>query len=198
MSVCKFGHTSPVSKFADVVPTSCMHCCTRVSTDDLKILMKERNGKCTNSGEQKHFPVKQSLSLECSLGHQWTSTWLNIFYKNKWCFICSKYKTENYVRALFEKYATPYKFPCVRPLWLNGLELDGFCEELSMAWELNGIQHYECLPYFHRTEGEFQLLQARDILKKQLCLERGVRLVVIPFTIKNFDSFVQSTMKQFM
>jgi hypothetical protein len=68
----------------------------------------------------------------------------------------------------------------LRPKWLSRLELDGYNEELKIAFEYNGIQHRELHPFFHRTEEDFWRQQERDMIKKDLCDKKGVKLFVIP------------------
>lgn len=66
-----------------------------------------------------------------------------------------------------------------RPPWLEGLELDLYCEELSLAVEFNGLQHYRFTPYFHKTEDDFIKQVERDKRKADICDKRGVRLIVV-------------------
>ena len=77
------------------------------------------------------------------------------------------------------------KFPRVRPDWLRGpsgtrLELDGFSEQLSLAFEHQGTQHYKKLRHFHRHPGKFERQQVHDEIKRKVCLERGVSLIEVP------------------
>ena len=77
-----------------------------------------------------------------------------------------------------------------RPQFLNGLELDGWCSKLNIAFEYNGIQHYEYFPHFHRNgESDFKAQQARDRQKYKICHERGIALIIIPhqYTYQNKD-----------
>ena len=60
-----------------------------------------------------------------------------------------------------------------RPDWLKyttgcNLELDYYCEELKLAFEYNGIQHYKYSSKFHNNNIEnFYKQQERDKFKKQ-------------------------------
>jgi len=50
-----------------------------------------------------------------------------------------------------------------RPKFLEGLELDGYCEELKMAFEYDGEQHFKYPNWFHNKSQEaFEKLQADD------------------------------------
>lgn len=82
-----------------------------------------------------------------------------------------------------------HTFTKVRPKWLRNpktnrpLELDGFCPNLMMAVEYNGIQHYEWPNFFHKTKEEFDALQYRDQKKVEICIEKNICLLVIPYTV---------------
>jgi hypothetical protein len=78
-------------------------------------------------------------------------------------------------------------FKKCRPGWLRNttghrLELDGYSEELRIAFEYHGEQHYDPA----RTIGKgdkskrFAGQIERDALKARLCQEAGVRLIVVP------------------
>jgi hypothetical protein len=79
-------------------------------------------------------------------------------------------------------------FPKRRPDWLINpetgyrLELDGYCEELALAVEYNGKQHY-ARTGFHRTENDLTRQQYRDKVKREICQQRGIRLIVVPYTV---------------
>ncbi len=111
----------------------------------------------------------------------------NLFKKKK----KQKKKHESRCRAIFEKI---YKasFTSVRPDFLrykNGknLELDGYNRELKIAFEYQGRQHYEFVPYFHKNKKAFEEQKERDIFKSNKCKELGIELVEIPDTVKMND-----------
>lgn len=71
----------------------------------------------------------------------------------------------------------------VRPSWLINpetgyrLELDGYNEELKMAFEYNGAWHYEIKKYDWKND--LPGIKHRDKIKKQVCEKRGISLFVI-------------------
>jgi hypothetical protein len=85
-----------------------------------------------------------------------------------------------------------YKFNKIRPNWLrcsysnSPLELDMYNEELKIAVEFNGEQHYKFVPWFHQKEDNFIKQQIRDTEKIDKCREIGVNLIIVPFTCTNF------------
>lgn len=88
---------------------------------------------------------------------------------------------------------TDKKFPSVRPDWLKNpitgrnLELDGYCEDLGIAFEYNGIQHYKYTPRFHAKYSDLEYQVYKDRLKHLLCSHRGIFLIVIPYTVRRDD-----------
>ena len=96
-------------------------------------------------------------------------------------------------RVLEHLFSRP--FPSVRPNFLrnpvtggrNNLELDCFCEELRLAVEYNGQQHYKYIPYFHSGYEAFRNQQYRDEIKRRMCRDNGIVLIEVPYTIKTRD-----------
>lgn len=83
-------------------------------------------------------------------------------------------------------------FSKTRPDFLrnvNGqnLELDMYNDELKIAVEYNGRQHYEFVPYFHRTKESFNNQKQRDFIKRLLCEKQGIFLIEVPYTVKIDD-----------
>jgi hypothetical protein len=69
----------------------------------------------------------------------------------------------------------------------KNLELDCYNDELKLAIEYNGIQHYEYTPVFHKNKDSFYNTKYRDKMKETLCHENGVKLIVVPYTVKLQD-----------
>jgi hypothetical protein len=84
-------------------------------------------------------------------------------------------------------------FPKARPnFMMNGvsghnLELDCYNDELKIAVEYNGEQHYKYIPYFHTSKDAFYNLKYRDDMKKRLCNQNGITLITVPYTVNNED-----------
>ena len=94
-------------------------------------------------------------------------------------------KSQEYrIRRILENYfGVP--FPKVRPSFLKNpktnrnLELDMYNKDLSICCEVNGQQHCEYLPHFHKSFDDFKAQQYRDHLKYVKCKEHNVKLIVI-------------------
>ena len=148
---------------------------------DLQAYAEQRNGKCL-ALEYKN--VKEPLEWQCADGHRWFATFDNIKNGGKWCPHCSSeiHLREEICRAVFEQ-IFQHSFPTVRPPWLvneegNRLELDGYCEELAIAFEHQGRQHFEEIEWFGTS---IKKLQKHDKLKVEICEERKVDLLIINY-----------------
>ena len=102
---------------------------------------------------------------------------------------------ERECRRVLEQYFG-LDFPSVRPKWLRNpetgrcLELDCYNEELGVAIEFQGIQHYHYPNKYHSTVDEFVAAKARDELKREMCDEHGVFLIAVPYKEKQIEQFI--------
>lgn len=80
-------------------------------------------------------------------------------------------------------------FPSCRPDFLKNprtgrnLELDCYNEDLKLALEYNGPQHYNNKVYNMSEEDYIKLLQ-RDVFKKKKCAYLGIDLIIVPYRVK--------------
>ena len=63
------------------------------------------------------------------------------------------------------------------------LELDCFDQDMRLAVEYNGIQHYKYVPYFHKNREAFFNQKYRDDMKRRICRENGITLIEVPYLI---------------
>ena len=161
---------------------------------DIKSLAIKRGGKLISN---KFIGVDKKYEFECSIGHQFSMTFSKM-QSGQWCSICSKgSKSEELVRVTMEQ-IFGVKFKRVRPSWLRNdlnvpMEFDGYAEELQIAFEYQGRQHYEKINYL--LDQDLKRIQKNDKLKSRICLERGVYLFI--FTYKDdYRSFPNIVEKQ--
>ena len=104
--------------------------------------------------------------------------------KGKYASLGERYCIE-FLQLLFPNYT----FTKVRPSWLKNpstnrsLELDGFCPELMLAIEYNGIQHYVWPNFTGCTREQFFAQRQRDQIKEEICIRENICLIRIPYTI---------------
>ncbi len=103
-----------------------------------------------------------------------------------WCPEWSSGLSERLCRTIVEQiFKKP--FPRIRPTWLINpktgckLELDGYNEELGLAFEYQGEQHYSP-ERFHESNTNiiYEDQVERDKVKLEKCEENKIKLVVIP------------------
>lgn len=194
--VCKEGHTWNTSAFSlFYAGTWCPTCAIESSKNGpeekkagllrLKRAANTKNGECLSSN---YKTINDYYDFQCSEGHTWSCIGRNFLLGNTWCPECSG-KLGETLSVEFIRKITGLDFKKVRPKWLKGfkgksLEIDAYCEDLKLAIEYQGKQHYEFIPAWHKTQEYFQECQARDELKRQLCTQNGVTLFEIPFIEK--------------
>lgn len=78
------------------------------------------------------------------------------------------------------------------------LEIDCYCEEMKLGVEYSGIQHYKFSPYFHKNNEAFLNQKYRDELKRRMCVDNGICLIEVPYTVKheNIRSYLVTELRR--
>ena len=159
----------------------CIKCSFRdkvcLGLDFVKQTIKDRNIECLDTEYKSNSTPMNWKCLICF--KSWEAVFHHIKDNNSGCPYCASYKSQKICRKYFEKYMF-VEFPTKRPKFLQGLEYDGYCEKLKLAFEYQGLQHEEYVPFFHRKENDFEKQQERDSRKEQLSKEHGITLIKIP------------------
>lgn len=180
---CKNNHIFNSSKYEINRDDDCNICIhgEPLTIELLKKIALSKNGLCLSD----HYVNRNTkLRFYCNnCKKDFWSTPSNIKINNSWCPNCCESRSEKlcryYLETIFNK-----PFPKQRPLWLKNnktnryLELDGYNEELKLAFEHNGIMHYKL--YRSTTQKEFDDVQYRDQIKLDICKQNNVKLIVIP------------------
>jgi hypothetical protein len=169
----------------------------KYTINHIKKIAKSKGGKCLSS---KYINNRLKLKFMCKNRHEFDLNSNHLIHDNSWCPKCSSFKSENLCRTYIEN-KTLNKFIKCKPKWLNGLELDGYCKELNLAFEYNGIQHYKIHKYFRQNKKQFINQQKRDKLKRKLCRLNKVKLITIPFNYNCYNpnkiyKFIDYQLKQ--
>jgi len=203
---CKNGHSWKTNA-SSVVHTDtwckkCIEISLRKNVDDITKILKNKNIICLDIEDYNNSKSKLNFKcLECN--HIWNVTASHVM-SDTGCPKCNKSKNirENECRDVFEKIYNK-KFSSKYPIWLKNpktnrnLELDGYCEELKLAFEYGGKQHYEYCEFFHRGDiKNFYKQQAIDKYKVKICIAKGIKLIVIPYwENNNLESFIKSNIQ---
>jgi hypothetical protein len=115
--------------------------------------------------------------------------------EGKRCRYCL-FKNEKETREIFER-LTGFDFIKTQKQLVNGYELDGYCEELSLAFEYDGESHYNYIKHFHR-KGIHMLIhqQVKDFIKTRTCKQLNIHLIRIPYFIKDKEKFIEKKLKK--
>ena len=173
----------------------CPHC-RRIGLPRLRAHAASLGGRCLAKSYQN---AHEKLLWECKEGHRWKASAHSVMNGNTWCPQCaaSTWRTEAKVRSVLETIFHPATFPSCCPSFLEGLQLDGYCYRLNLAFEYQGEQHYDPQNYFHFGDhSSFHAQQERDARKAKLCKETGVRLLIVPCFVSNKRTFVMTALLQ--
>ena len=169
----------------------------RLTIESMQQIAKERSGKCLS---KKYFNKDTRLKWECYQGHIWEASPGNV-KKGTWCPQCSYFYSEELCRTTFQQ-LFGMNFVKKRPVWLQSpdgfrMELDGYCAELKLAFEYNGVQHYEDIPYFQQKDS-LEKISSRDVLKSSLCEENGIHLIIITYkdNLIELPKLIQKKLKE--
>lgn len=85
-----------------------------------------------------------------------------------------------------------------RPEWLlqadgNRLELDFYIDELLVAIEVQGSQHYVFSEFFHGDKAGFEKRIEYDKIKRDACNRRGIRLYEVSNEEEAIDCVIEIT-----
>ena len=180
---CNVGHTfeKPLTRVKR--GEWCPYCSGKyvlVELNELNSIAEKRGGRYLGD---RGLIVSEVGEWECGDGHRWHAIVNNVFNLGSWCKICKNNRGEQITRFIFESF-TGKLFPTKRPNWLKiegkkrSLELDGFNEELGIAFEHQGKQHYESNKTTSRyfSDSGFK----NDIDKLEICKNKGVKVLEVP------------------
>jgi hypothetical protein len=140
--------------------------------------------------ESEYVNNESRIIFICKEGHRCNPIGQSL-RSGTWCWYCNTSLCERTCIKIFQYLFNRY-FPkskhLINPETGAGLELDGYDEELKLAFEYNGRQHYEKVGYW-QTDEEFESQKNRDRIKAELCQKSGINLIIIPYTVKYKDLY---------
>jgi len=185
--MCKNGHTF-TSAFHTVKHGHWCRKCRGLTIGEIKEIAVKRHGECLS---ELYEPGKK-IKFRCQYKHEWLAN-PSAVKRGTWCPYCVENTSETLCRKILE-YIYKKTFPKQRPDWLtnsdgNRMELDGYCDELKIAMERNGKQHYKFVDYFHQSDDDFEHQKKKDQERIEICTRNKVHLITIPYTVKYEDTY---------
>lgn len=155
-----------------------------ITTEKNFLKLKDKHGE----------PSKLKLSWQCGKkDHDPWEAIPNSIKQGTWCPYCSQGKYERICRWYFEQiFKQKFNKTSLSKVIKgnNGrMHLDGYAiinikgKIIKLAFEYNGYQHYEFPNTFHKTYQNFIEQQNRDIMKKKLCEDNDIILIIFPFKV---------------
>jgi hypothetical protein len=182
----------------------------------LKKIAKQNQGKLLS---KKYINSDSKYQWQCYYEHRWWATPDSI-QNGGWCSSCKlNYASETICREYLSKifkcdFDKVYLKRIVKTE--HRLELDGFSKHvkvgdnqyMDIAMEHHGRQHYDMKFTFSRShlsdlekEHLFKKQQERDRIKKRICEDNKIKLIIIPdlrqmLKIENLKSFIFSELER--
>lgn len=184
---CEKGHIWKAPPGTIKKGSWCKRCATKKVNDDLyeanrknklkliKKISKEKGGECLSS-KVEHACSK--LQFKCHFGHTWEASALSIL-NGTWCPYCHGQNVqESMIRIILQK-LLDCKIKKYKPKDLlspNGgrLEFDFWNEDLNLAGEHQGAQHFGLGNYMHSQE-QFKQRQLYDQIKRDYCKSNKIK-----------------------
>jgi very-short-patch-repair endonuclease len=75
--------------------------------------------------------------------------------------------------------------------------IDCYNDEMKLAVEVNGSQHYKFNEWFQKTYMNFLKQQERDAAKREYCKQNGIFLLEIPYTVpfSDIENYIQRQLR---
>lgn len=160
-------------------------------------------------GEELPTNTKEPTLWKCKVClEEITKSYGDIITAEVGCTNCGL-KSEGECRRILEGLFKDRKFP-KRSKFLYSerldkwLEYDGYNEDLKLAFEYQGEQHYKYYPkHFHKAGyHKFEEQKERDKEKLRLSKEKGIIVIMIPYTCRSYrqkEKFIREQCeKEFM
>jgi len=142
--------------------------------------------------------VGTTYDFECCRGHQYSNQYKHVVGRGQWCPACNKgSKSEELARVAFE-HVIGMPFPKKRPGWLrndrgNQMELYGFAEDIGIAFEYQGIQHFTKSLFGRSVDQRIK----NDEKNLQLCKNHRVRLFYLAHEMV-YQDFAEEIERQYL
>jgi REP element-mobilizing transposase RayT len=173
----------------------------KYTPQDLETIAQQRGGHFLS---ETYEGALRNHKWQCARGHTWMASPSSVINAGSWCSSCSRYLSERICNIAFEK-ITGRAFIKGRPNWLRSpndtqMEFDGYCEELSIAWEHHGLQHFQDITAF-KSKMPLNQRMVYDEAKRALARNHGITLIEIPqltrlLSIEQLSGFIVNLLRR--
>jgi len=77
-----------------------------------------------------------------------------------------------------------------RPDWLDGLELDIYIPSKKLAFEYQGLQHFQAVEHWGGI-AKLEIQKEHDNRKKRICQEKGICLICINYDEELTNNYIR-------
>lgn len=131
----------------------------------------------------------KEIQIELGIKREWwgEKTIKNILERMEFNGVVPRHKYKKCKNSLT---CRQYEFDIYLPYNENNVKINENIPENGIIFEYDGIQHFEFIPYFHKTEEKFNSQIFRDKEKNLFC-KNNIKLVRIPYTSKTEEDIEQ-------
>lgn len=186
---CAVGHEwfAPPNSIKSA-KTWCRECCDSMkkNMDIMHEIAKKNKGKCLSD---TYINGNTNLEWECEFGHRWFTKYNNI-RKGTWCPKCApKSWGEKIIGDFLKKnnilFEGQKRFVDCRGV-RNPLPFDFYLINENVLIEYDGRLHYCSIDYFDGDVG-LENRKKMDSIKTNYCLLKNIKLIRIPYFVKNIE-----------
>jgi len=173
--------------------------CNSLKYSSSELLKKEWNKKKNGSMKEYSPCSNKKVWWICSKNHKWFALLSNRTATNpKNCPKCNLSKLEKKMvkscKILDIVLITEYKINECRNIY--PLPFDGYVPSLNILIEMDGIQHFEHIKYFHRTVAAFKKQMTTDIIKSKFAWNNNFNFLRISHSVNMYD--IEKIIKEFI
>ena len=196
-------HTNWLSSYRKIVTKNswCRECVKekikeqKTNKNGLKLAnehAKNKEGKCLST---EYISSITKMEWKCNNPNHstWFARYNDVVTSGKWCPDCGKNRNiqESRARNILNQIFNTKFISCklnwnINPETGKSLELDGYCDNLKIAFEYQGEQHFVISRF--NSPKDLEYLKRKDKYKKENCKNFGIKLIVINY-VKNGNNF---------
>ncbi len=173
--------------------TGCPNCAGKCQS--LRTMNELAKSRGFNFLSARYKTMNTKYEWKCRDGHTWKATAHHIKCGTGCPYCNNKYVQEEKCRFILEQ-LTQKKFIKDRSTLGHRLELDGYCEELKLAFEYHGKQHFKNIPYWHKNGNDLSKQQKRETEKLSSCKGLAIDLTIIRWDCNDLEAFLRSELKK--